>query len=59
MIDQPVAPALRPNSVLAGRLAGLLPAFPKRDDRALFRDFVVLGGALFAIASVGYALTLD
>jgi hypothetical protein len=59
MTDQPVAPALRPNSVLAGRLAGFLPPFPERDDRAMFRDFMVLGSALFAIASVAYALTID
>jgi hypothetical protein len=59
MTDQPVAPALRPNSVPAGRLAGFLPAVLERDDRALFRDFVVLGSALFAVAFVAYATTLD
>jgi hypothetical protein len=59
MTDQPVAPALRPNFVLAGRLAGWMPAFPKRDDRALFRDFMVLGSALFAVTFVAYALTID
>jgi hypothetical protein len=59
MTDQPVLPALRPNSVLAGRPAGLLPAALERDDRALFRDFVVLGIALFAVTFVAYALTID
>lgn len=59
MTDQPVLPALRPNSVFGDRLAAFLPAALERDDRALFRDFVLLGFALFAIASVAYVLTLD
>ena len=59
MTGRSVSPALRPNSALAGRLAGFLPAALERDDRALFRDFVVLGFALFAVTFVAYALTLD
>lgn len=59
MTDQPVSPARRPTSVLAGRLTGFLPAVLERDDRALFRDFVVLGSALFAVTFAAYVLTLD
>jgi hypothetical protein len=58
MTDQPVATARWPDSALTARRAQLLPAL-EGDDRALFRDFVVLGSTLFAGALVAYALTID
>jgi hypothetical protein len=57
LTEPSAAAALRPILALAGRLPGFLPAALGRDDRVLFRDFVVLGSALFAIALVAYALT--
>ena len=59
MTEPSAAAALRPIPAPTGRLAGLLPAAIERDDRALFRDLVVLGGALFAVTLVAYVLTID
>lgn len=59
MTGQSVATAPRPNPALAGWLARLLPPGLGRDDRALLRDFVVLGSALFAITFIAYAWTID
>lgn len=59
MTGQSVATAPRPNPALAGWLARLLPPGLGRDDRALLRDFVVLGSALFAVTFIAYAWTID
>ena len=59
MTGPSVATAPRPNPAFAGWLALVLPPGLGRDDRALFRDFAVLGGALFAITSIAYAWTID
>ena len=59
MTDQPVAPARGPYFSLRAWRARLLPAALERDDRVLFRDFVALGSALFAVTLVAYALTID
>ena len=59
MTDQPVVSARWPDSAVTARLARWLPATPGRDDRALLRDFVVLGSMLFAVTFVAYVLTID
>lgn len=59
MTGSSVATATRPNPAFAGWLARVLPPGLGRDDRALFRDFAVLGGALFAITSIAYVWTID
>jgi|ERR1700730_11930354 hypothetical protein len=59
MTEQLVATAPRPKRVLMGWLARLLPPALERDDRALFRDFVVLGAALFAVTITVFAVTID
>lgn len=59
MTGPSVATAPRPNPVFSGWLARFLPPGLGRDDRALFRDFAVLGSALFAVTFVAYAWTID
>jgi Glycosyltransferase family 87 len=59
MTEQLVATAQRQKSEPPGWLARLLPAAPERDDRAMFRDFAVLGSALFAVTFIAYAWTID
>ncbi|MFZ2155256.1 MAG: glycosyltransferase family 87 protein [Bradyrhizobium sp.] len=59
MTGPSVATAPRPNPACAGWLALVLPPGLGRDERALFRDFAVLGGALFAITSIAYVWTID
>jgi hypothetical protein len=36
-----------------------LPPAPEPDDRALFRNFAVLGATLFAVTVIAYAWTID
>ena len=59
MTGQSVATARPPNSIVTGSLAGLLPPALARDDRAMFRDFAVLGSALVAITLAAYVATID
>ncbi len=59
MTGPSVATAHRPNPVFTGWLARLLPPGLGRDDSALFRDFAVLGSALFAVTFIAYAWTID
>lgn len=51
MTGQSVATAQRPDPAFTSPL--------ERDDRALLRDFAVLGSALFALTLIAYAWTID
>jgi glycosyl transferase family 87 len=63
MTNQLTAPARRANLVpiawFEGCIARLLPPTLEREDRAFFRDFVVLGGVLFALTIIVYVVTID
>jgi hypothetical protein len=59
MTGPSVATAPRPNPVFTGWLARWLPPGLGPDDCALLRDFVVLGGTLFAITFMAYVWTID
>jgi Glycosyltransferase family 87 len=59
MTEQPAATARQPSPAPTGWFARLLPAALERDDRALFRDFALLGSALFAVTLIAYAWTID
>lgn len=59
MTGQSVATAPRPNPDSWGWPGRLLPPSLAPDDRAMFRDFAVLGSALFAVTFIAYAWTID
>ena len=59
MTEQLAATARRPWPAPTGWFARLLPAALEREDRALFRDFALLGSALFAVTLIAYAWTID
>src|SRR6202790_2033666 len=59
MTEQSVATPRRPNPVASSLIARWLPPALEPDDRALFRDFAVLGAVLFAVTVIAYGWTID
>jgi Glycosyltransferase family 87 len=59
MTEQSVVTPRRPNPVAPSLIARWLPPALARDDRALFRDFAVLGAVLFIVTLIAYAWTID